>query len=295
YRSAPGCHRVRRQPVSEWLALPLPHARPHGSRPDALCPGGEIMKPLGSAQSISQAMTPDALDALERAGFSRRGFLKGAGALIVTFSMGNGARKLAAQSPPPRVTALDQVDSWIAIAQDETVTAYSGKCEFGQGFRTVQYQLIAEELSVPLDRITLIICDTALTPDQGVTSGSQSHPTEFGPSGLRQALATAREALFQMASDKLSVGAGQLPVQDGVISVKTDPSQQVTYGQLIGGKQLNLTLNRGAIPKDSRQYTVLGTSLPRYDIPAKVTGQYQYVQHVRLPGMLHGKVVRPPA
>ena len=256
------------------------------------------MKPARMSKSTEQPnLTPDAAAALERAGFSRRGFLKGAGALIVTFSIG-GARKLEAQNPaaiPSRVTDPAQVDSWIAIAQDGTVTGYSGKCDFGQGFRTVQYQLIAEELRIPLDRITLIFCDTALTPDQGVTSGSQSHPAEFGPSGLRQALATAREALFRMAADRFQVSMDQLTVQDGVISSKSDPSQQMSYGQLIGGNQFNLTLNTKAVPIDPSQYTVLGTSVPRYDIPAKVTGQYQYVQHVRVPGMRHGKVVRPPA
>ncbi len=255
------------------------------------------MSPAKLFQPTDQRhMTPDATAALDRAVLSRRGFLKGAGALIVSFSVG-GARKLEAQDAGPiqRVTAPAQVDSWIAIAQDDTITAYSGKCDFGQGFRTVQHQLVAEELRVPLDRVTLIYCDTALTPDQGVTSGSQSHIAEFGPNGLRQALATAREALFRMAADKFQVSMDELTVADGVISSKSDPTRQMSYGQLIGGKQFNLTLSTKAVPIDPSQYTVLGTSLPRYDIPAKVTGQYQYVQHVRVPGMLHGKVVRPPA
>ncbi|MBI3471414.1 MAG: molybdopterin-dependent oxidoreductase, partial [Candidatus Solibacter usitatus] len=238
-------------------------------------------------------MTTDALAALEKAGFSRRGFLKGAGALIVGFRMTGGAVKLAAQATPG--VPLDRVDSWVAIAQDESVTGYSGKCEFGQGFETVQYQLIAEELSVPLDRVKLIYCDTSVTPDQGVTSGSQSHMAEFGPSGLRQALATAREALFRMAADQLKVPVDQLTVQDGIVSVKSDPSRQMSYGQLVGGNKFNLALNSRAVPKDPAQYTILGTSVPRFDLPAKVTGQAQYVQHVRLPGMLHGKVVRPPS
>lgn len=256
------------------------------------------MKWKNLSKPIDQAtMTPDARAALERAGFSRRDFLKGAGVMVVTFSMAGVAGKLGAQNSAPvdaLEVPLDQVDSWIAIAQDETVTAYSGKCDFGQGFGTVQYQLVADELYVPQERITLIICDTALTPDQGTTSGSQSHPTEFGPNGLRQALATAREALFQMASDVLGVPVDQLTVQDGVISVISDPTQQVTYGQLIGGQQFNITVCPKAKPKDPSQYSVLGTPVPRYDIPAKVTGQYQYVQNVRLPDMLHGKVVRPP-
>ena len=242
-------------------------------------------------------MTADALAALERAGFSRRDFLKGTGALVVTFSMSCQTESapaakglLGGTGDPP----TDQVDSWIAIAADETVTAYSGKCEFGQGFRTVQYQLVADELYVPLDRITLIICITGQTPDQGTTSGSQSHPTEFGRSGLRQALATAREALFQMASKKFGVPAEQLAVEDGVIFVRDDPAQRVSYGTLIGGQQFNIPMNPNAVPKNPADYTVLGTSVPRYEIPAKVTGEFEYVQSVRVKGMRHGKVIRPP-
>ena len=227
-------------------------------------------------------MTRDGLAAL-----SRRDFLKGAGALIVTF-------KLGAQSASQTVAPLDQVDSWIAVAQDGSVTAYSGKCDFGQGFATVQYQLVAEEMSVPLSRITLIACDTAITPDQGTTDGSQSDPTEFGPAGLRQALATAREALLQMASSQFGVPVGQLAMGDGAIWMLADPSRPVTFSQLMGGRRFNLTVKTDATPKDPGQYTVLGTSVRRVDIPAKMAGVYQYVQSVRVPGMLYGKVVRPP-
>src|SRR5262249_38199130 len=138
------------------------------------------------------------------------------------------------------------------------------------------------------------VCETGITPDQGITSGSQSHPAEFGPNGLRQALATAREALFEMAATRFGVSVDQLTVADGVISVASDPSQSVSYGQLIGDQRFSLAVNPQARPKDPTQYTVLGRSLPRYEIPAKVTGEFQYGQHVRLPVMLHGKVGRPP-
>src|SRR5262249_41668466 len=116
-----------------------------------------------------------------------------------------------------------------------------------------------------------------------------------GNNALRQALATARETLFQMASDQLSVPMDQLVVEDGVISMKTDPSQHMSYGQLIGGKKFVCAVNKRAVAEDPKLYTGIGTSVPRYDIPAKITGEFQYVQHVRLPGMLHGKVVRAPA
>ena len=97
----------------------------------------------------------------------------------------------------------NQLDSWIAIAADGSVTAYSGKEELGQGISTAQQQLVAEELSVPFNRVKLIYCDTALTPDQAHTSGSQSHPANFNSDNLAQAGATAREALFRMASQQL--------------------------------------------------------------------------------------------
>jgi CO/xanthine dehydrogenase Mo-binding subunit len=237
-------------------------------------------------------MTKRALRALRECGFTRRYFLKGVGALVVGFHSGVGT---AGASVPRRNVAVDQVDSWVAIAADGSVTVYSGKCDFGQGFATVQYQLAADELSVPLDQVQLIYCDTALTPDQGTTDGSQSDPTEFDPSGLRQALATARQALFQMASQLFQVLPDQLAVQTGVISVMGDASRQVSYGQLIGGSLFQLAVDASATPKDPSQYTVLGTSVPRVDLPVKMTGQFEYVQSVRLPGMLHGKVVRPPA
>lgn len=224
---------------------------------------------------------------------SRRDFLKTAGVMIVGFSMTGKA--VQGQSPiaPKGTIDATQLDSWIAIGADESVTCFTGKCELGQGMRTVQYQLIAEELSVPMSRINLIMCITGITPDQGSTVGSQSTITEFSNSGLRAALDTARDALMVMASQYLDTPAGQLAVTDGVVWSKADPTQRVSYGNLIYGKQFNLTLNQNAVPKDPRTYTVLGTSVPRVDIPAKATGEFQYVQKVRLPGMLHGKVVRP--
>ena len=252
------------------------------------------MTPQSLSRRLEQTMTPEALAALERAGFSRRGFLKGVGTLIVSFSV--SVEKLRAQSPgQAKPTALNQVDSWLAISGDKVI-CYSGKCEFGQGFETVQHQLIAEELSVPMDRIRLIFCDTAQTPDQGVTSGSQSHPTEFGPNGLRQALATAREALLQMAADRLDLAPRErLIVRDGVIWVKGDAERRISYGELLAGGPFSLTVNPRARVKDPREYTILGTSVRRLDIPAKVGGTFQYVQNVRVPGMLHGIVVRPAA
>ena len=243
-------------------------------------------------------MTPDALTALRRAGFSRRNFLKSSGALIVGFSGGFSARPAGAQipqGPTPGAPPLNQLDSWIAIAADGSVTAYSGKEELGQGIATAQTQLVAEELSVRFERVNLIYCDTALTPDQAYTSGSQSHPANFNRSNLAQAAATARETLLRLGSQRLGVPVDQLAAADGAISVKGDPSKQVTYGQLIEGSKFNLALNSNAKRKNPREWTVLGKPVKRPDMPALVTGQFEFVHNVRLPGMLHGKVVRPPA
>ncbi len=235
--------------------------------------------------------------ALRMTGASRRGFLKSAGLLIVGFNIAGDSGKLLAQSTgsPTGLVDATQVDSWLSIAADGSVTAYSGKIEFGQGFSTVQTQLIAEELFVPLSSDTVFYGDTGITPDQCVNSGSQSTVVEFSPGGLRQAVDTARDALFQMASQYFHVSTRELTVQNGVFTVTGgNPANQVSYGQLLQGKRFNLKLNSAAVPKDPRNYTVLGTPVPRLDIPSKTTGQFVYVQHVRLPGMLHGKVVRAP-
>ena len=171
---------------------------------------------------ITQGLTREALAALDDVGLSRRSFLRGAGAMIVTFSSAGSLAKLSAAEDDgviQRAAPLNQVDSWLAILKDENIHAFSGKCEFGQGFKTVQQQLVAEELGVSIRKVWVNICDTFYTPDQGVTSGSQSHPAEFDPGGLRDAVITAREALFQMAARRFNVTADQLQVKDGVISV----------------------------------------------------------------------------
>src|SRR5499426_4509562 len=253
------------------------------------------MKPV----EVSKELTPDAFVVLEKTGISRRQFIARSGALIIGFSMAGLTTDLmspgSAEAQRLDGAGSSRLDSWIAIGADGNVTAYTGKCELGQGLYTAQKQLIAEELSVPFDRVKLIQCDTALTPDQGTTSGAQSHPTNFNQGALALAGATAREVLFDMASKRFGVAADQLTVKEGVISVKADTAKKVTYAELVGGKKFNLTLNNRAKRKSPNDWTVLGTPVPRIEIPAMVTGQFEYVHNVRLPGMLHGQVIRPPA
>jgi CO/xanthine dehydrogenase Mo-binding subunit len=244
-------------------------------------------------------MTPEAADALGRAGFSRRDFLKTSGALVVTFSAAAVAPAAGwAQGPfGTRRSHIDPelLDSWIAIAADGTVTAYTGKCELGQGMFTAQTQLVAEELSVPLDRVRLIQCDTAVCPDQGTTSGSQSTPTNFNNRNLAQAAATARATLVRLAAARLGVAADRLTIADGVIAAADDRARRVSYAELVAGKKLEIKVDPAAARKPAREWTVLGAPVPRIDMPEMVTGRFEFVHNVRVPGMLHGAVVRPPA
>ena len=229
----------------------------------------------------------------------RRDFLKRSGALVVAFSSAGSVRDLVFAQGRFDGPGTPQLDSWLSIAADGSVTAYTGKVELGHGLLTAQTQLVAEELSVPFSRVTLIQGDTAVSPDQGTTSGSQSHPVNFNQGALAQACATAREALTQMAATRLGVPADQLLVRDGVVSLRDGSSagvqaRRVTYGELVGGRTFNLTINAAAKRKDPSGWTVLGTPVPRLDAPALAAGSFEFVHNVRVPGMLHGRVVRPP-
>lgn len=243
-------------------------------------------------------MTPDAHDAFVRAGFSRRDFLKSSGVLVVTFGATSVLARLGAQGPfDTRPSHVDpqKLDSWIAIAADGKVTAYTGKAELGQGMFTAQTQLVAEELCVPVTSVTLVQCDTAVCPDQGTTSGSQSTPTNFNERNLAQAAATAREALAAMAATRLGVSREQLAIDGGVISVKGNNSSRLTYGDLVGGKTFNLQVDPQVRRKPASEWKILGKPVPRIDMAAMATGAFEFVHNVRVPGMLHGVVVRPPA
>ncbi len=227
---------------------------------------------------------------------SRRVFLKSSGALIVSFSSVSLAGRVAIAQGPfdthPSHIDPRQLDSWIAVAADGNVTAYTGKCDFGQGMFTAQTQLVAEELCVSISRVRLIQCDTSVAPDQGTTSGSQSTPTNFNSDNLALAAASAREALINLAAKRLGEPADQLTVADGVISGKT--GRRIRYEELIGSKRFNIPLSQTAKRRLPSQWTVLGKSVPSLDRAALMTGQFEFVHNVRVPGMLHGRVVRPP-
>jgi nicotinate dehydrogenase subunit B len=224
---------------------------------------------------------------------SRRDVLRG-GTLIVSFSLLGFPTGALAQTAPAdgRPLTLNAVDSFLAIDPKGMVTLYSGKVDLGTGVETALAQIVAEELDVPLTSVTVIQGDTALTPDQGPTSGSFAIQT--GGVQIRNAAAAARSALLERATAKLGVQPEGLAVANGVIS---GGGKSVSYGELIGGKSFALIIDPRKPPKtkDPRDFKVVGEPVPRLDIPAKATGTFTYMQDFLVPGMLHGRVVRPPA
>jgi nicotinate dehydrogenase subunit B len=226
---------------------------------------------------------------------SRRELLTASGALVVSFALAGHAGEALAQAAgsPAKTVAIDQVDAFLAIDPRGMVTVYSGKVDLGTGVRTALTQIVAEELDVPLGSVRVVQGDTDLTPDQGQTWGSLS--IQVGGLQLRQAAATARAALLNEASTRLYTDTAELQVIDGIVRAKGGAGGQVSYGDLVGGKNFNLKVDATAKPKDAKDYKIVGQSVPRLDIPGKVTGLFTYMQDFRVPGMLHGRVVRPPA
>jgi nicotinate dehydrogenase subunit B len=223
---------------------------------------------------------------------TRRAFIKG-GALIVGWSLARPSSALGQSAGSAKAVAVDEVDAFLSIAQNGNVTVYTGKVDLGTGIRTALRQMAAEELDVALQQVKLVEGDTALTPDQGPTWGSLS--IQVGGVQIRQAAATARHAMLDMASKRLGAGPGDLEVKYGVVRVKSDITRSTSYSELIGDREFRLKLDKNAPLKSPADYSIVGRPVPRVDIPAKVTGEFTYMQDVRVPGMLHARVIRPPA
>jgi CO/xanthine dehydrogenase Mo-binding subunit len=238
---------------------------------------------------------------------TRRAFLGTGGALVVGLGlavrMPRPAAGQAAQLLPPttwptdrylgKTVAPDQVDAFLAIHADNTVTVFTGKVDLGTGGRAAMRQMVAEELDVAIERITeLIEADTAVCPDQGGTGGSTG--ISRGGQELRRAGATARQALLGLAAQRLGRPVADLEVVDGVVRPKGGGAG-VSYGELIGDRQLGLKIDANAPLKPPSAFRYIGQSVPRPDVPEKVTGRHLYVQNLSLLGMLHGRVIRPPA
>jgi nicotinate dehydrogenase subunit B len=230
---------------------------------------------------------------------TRRDFFKLGGGLLIGFSLSDSGilPQLAAATPAP-----GRLDAWLRIMPDESVRVFTGKVDIGMGVQTGLIQVVAEELDVAPGRIQLLMGDTSATPDQGGVGGSTS--ISAGAKPLRNAAATARFLLLELASRRLGAPPEQLQVVHGIVSVKGDTGKSASYGTLVGGKDLNdaLRVSGGGFalnvegkgkPKDPATYTVVGQSLPRVDLPPKILGRATYSTDVRVPGMLHGRVIRP--
>ena len=225
---------------------------------------------------------------------SRRDFLK-LGGLIVSLALPvrlKAAGNAAMAAAMPKVVAPDRVDGFLAIDLQGNVTVYSGKVDLGTGVRTAITQIVAEELDVPMARVNVIQGDTLLTPDQGPTYGSLS--IQNGGVQIRLAAATARRALLRKAGQRWNIDEHDLTVDAGAIKSKHG-NHSIRYGELIGAGTLMMALDKDAPLKDPGSYTVVGRSQSRLDIPDKVTGRFTYMQDFRVEGMVHGRVVRPPA
>jgi nicotinate dehydrogenase subunit B len=238
----------------------------------------------------------------------RRGFLRTAGMLVVSFATGrahaseandqsSAAPQAAGPYPEPD---FRQLDSWIVIHENNTATFYVGKTDCGQGTGTSFRQLMSDELDIAFDHTTCIMGSTDNSVDQGGSGGSTAMERDSWP--MRRAAAEARRALLEMGSGRLGVPVDQLAVANAVITVKGDPSRRTTYGELIGGKKFNVRLTGANVnaatgvakvkPVQELKYT--GQSPQRYDIPAKVDGSLKWAVDVKLPGMVHARNVKPP-
>lgn len=224
---------------------------------------------------------------------SRRSLLQAGGALVVALSAPAAAQVLVdGDKALGKPLALTDLDSFLAIHADGSATLYSGKVDLGTGLRIAYRQMAAEELGMAPDRIRLIEGDTALTPNQGPTAGSTG--IARGGVEIRQAAATARAALIGMAAEKLGRPAAELEAVDGEVRPKAG-GPGIGFGALVGDRRFGLKIDPKAPLKPVADYRLVGKSLPRPDVPAKVTGRHPYVHDFALNGMLHARVVRPPA
>ena len=242
---------------------------------------------------------------------SRRDFLKSSGALVIVFALPaldirakeySGARELLPVGKPPLTP--DELDSWIAIFPDGSVTAFFGKMDMGQGVDIAVAQMIADELDVAFEKVSVVMGDTAFTCNQGGASGSTG--LQLGGVALRNAAAEARLLLVERAAQELDLPSDSLVVEDGVV-LDPAPGRSVSYGILVGNDYFEhkldwngetgngLTLNGAARPKDPSEYRVVGNSFPQAVITPKVLGQEEFVTDVKVDGMLHARVVRPTA
>src|SRR5580658_1564248 len=241
--------------------------------------------------------------------FSRRSLLQAGGALVVSIgapvtfeSVLAADNSLVAATKPPLTP--DQLSSYMAVNADGTISIYFGKMDMGQGLAIAIRQMVAEELDAPFKDTKIFIGDTATSVNQGGASGSTG--VQEGGHQMRMAAAEARRVLLEMAADKLGVPADQLTVTDGVVHATNDATKKISYAQLIGGQFFNVHLDWNgkygnplyapgkAQQKDPKDHRIVGQPIPREDIAPKVFAQADFVADIKVPGMVHGRMIRPP-
>jgi CO/xanthine dehydrogenase Mo-binding subunit len=233
-------------------------------------------------------------------GTTRREFLAAGGALVVSFSVFPRVFAAEAQTagkpkPAPKLPGSLQnapmLDSWIRIGEDGSITVFTGKVELGQGIKTALLQVAAEELVVEPRAITLVVADTGRTPDERYTAGSQS--MQDSATAIRNAAAQVRALLVGIAAGRFGVSGESLTVGSG--GVGAPDGRRATYGELVKGSTLHVEAQPVSPLRDPGTYRIIGKSLPRIDIPPKLAGVATYVQDLRLPGMVHARIARPPS
>ena len=239
---------------------------------------------------------------------TRRDFLKSSGMLVVGLSVASvasatpfdAAREQAPGAGPYPDPDFRQLDSWIVVREDNTATFYVGKTDLGQGTGTAFRQVMADELDMPYEKTSVIMGSTDVTVDQGGSGGSDALQTDGWP--MRRVAAEARRVLLELASARFAVPVAGLVVSNGVISLAADPSRNVTYGELIGGRRFNVTLEGENVDKTTgaakikpvQELKLVGQSPQRYDIPPKVDGSLKWAVDAAAPGMVHARNVKPP-
>src|SRR5712692_4547699 len=263
----------------------------------------------GQARSRDDGLREVIMTKMEKtAHFSRRSMLKAGGALVVSIGMPVGLDAVLgigeafAQGTKPPLTP-DQLSSYIAVNADGSVSAFFGKMDMGQGLFVAIGQMVAEELDVPFKSVTVIMGDTATSVNQGGASGSTG--IQRGGRQMRMAAAEARRVLVEMAAEKLGLPVDQLTVTEGVVHAKADAAKKASYAELIGGHYFNVQLDWNkeignalyapgkAKPKDPKDHTIVGQPIPRADIAPQVYAQQDFCSDVKVPGMVHGRMIRP--
>src|SRR5215467_12302143 len=245
---------------------------------------------------------------VQNSAFTRRSVLLGGGALVVSVGASVSLDTILslqsafAQGAKPPLTP-DQLSSYIAINADGSVAAYFGKMDMGHGLQVAIAQIVAEELDVPFKSVKVYMGDTANSVNQGGASGSTG--IQMGGKQMRMAAAEARRVLVEMAAAKLALSADALTVTDGVVHAKGDASKKASYAELIGGRYCNVALEWNkewgntlyapgkAKPKDAKEHKIVGKPIAREDIAPKVYAQEDFCTDVKVPGMVHGRMIRP--